>query len=195
MDIEKLKDNYIEEEILTLTFSGGLSTRSDKHPVYEKHVSEDKKEEFKKFKDDVKKKLEKYKKIYEKGEISSEEHIKNIMEFAKELTEKHHKILHNNKFRIGIAQKLLNLYLKYLWVLGRIDEPPHCPFDNKIITKLSKESKVIEDMRIRWTCLDNIEDYKKLVKEAVNLVKPLSLAEWELEFWERERNKNKSHPK
>ncbi len=55
-------------------------------------------------------------------------------------------ILFGNGFRVGIAQKALNLYLKYLWCLGKITEPPHCPFDSIIISEIK--------CNIKWTEMD-----------------------------------------
>jgi hypothetical protein len=46
--------------------------------------------------------------------VTKEDHIKNICMLANILTEKHYNILLNRRFRIGSAQKGLNLYLKYL---------------------------------------------------------------------------------
>jgi len=38
-----------------------------------------------------------------------------------------------NPYNIGIAQKLLNLQLKYMWCAGYIEKPPHCPVDRIIL--------------------------------------------------------------
>lgn len=48
----------------------------------------------------------------------------------------------SNVFRIGSAQKALNLYRKYLWCLGYIPFPPHCPFDATIIDQLPVCQKI-----------------------------------------------------
>jgi hypothetical protein len=84
------------------------------------------------------------------------------------------------RFRIGSAQKALNLYLKYLWCLGLIARPPHCPFDYRILAKLPT-------CNVKWTQLDSIVKYKEIVGEAEQLAKGkrLSLADWELEEWQR----------
>jgi hypothetical protein len=44
-------------------------------------------------------------------------------------------------YKYGVAQKLLNLFLKYLWCLGTIAEPPHCPVDRIIIGKTCYKDK------------------------------------------------------
>ena len=88
--------------------------------------------------------------------------------------------MHNDRFRIGIAQKLINLHLKYLWCSGVIQEPPHCPIDG-IIRDVAK-------LNYDWIISDNIEEYKEAI-ESLNKIsqrKHETLAQWELrEFRQR----------
>lgn len=166
-----IKREYIKNEILTLTILGGLGRSS----VYKKAIQEADRNDLKSF---LRKKLGKYSKIY-KSRVDEKHHINNIKIFSRDVTNKYPEILKNDRFRIGIAQKLLNLYLKYLWVLGWIFEPPHCPFDDKIISKLG--------LKIKWTKMDSIEDYKRLVGRVREIANDngLSIAEWELKMWSR----------
>jgi len=55
--------------------------------------------------------------------------------------------------------------------------PPHCPFDSIIIGCFP------EFTGMNWTQLDNIDDYKKLVKAARDAAQSETIAEWELEIW------------
>ncbi|OGZ62987.1 MAG: hypothetical protein A2998_01080 [Candidatus Staskawiczbacteria bacterium RIFCSPLOWO2_01_FULL_37_25b] len=168
--MEKNKEEFIKSQIFSLTIMGGLSRG---YPVYEKAVLETDKNNFKKFLEET---LKSYGKLYEK-EVEENEHIKNILKLKKVATEKFGKIFKDKKFRLGRAQKVLNLYLKYLWTLGRIPKPPHCPFDSVIISKLGKEVK-----NITWTKLDKEEDYKRLV-EVARKISHDNIASWELEYW------------
>lgn len=111
------------------------------------------------------------------NQVSDSAHVANIEEFANQLSVEHASVL-NGRFRIGAAQKALNLYLKYLWCIGEISEPPHCPFDLKIIQQLP-----VEFHGIKWTQLDDIGLYRKLVAAAKVCSSPASLAEWELTIW------------
>jgi hypothetical protein len=110
---------------------------------------------------------------------SEDDHVQNIENLAAQLTAEFSSDLWENRFRIGISQKLLNLYLKYQWTLERIPEPWHCPFDSNIIGRLDTIPKP------NWKCLDAIVDYKGLVANAkrVALKHDLSLAMWELREW------------
>jgi len=82
----------------------------------------------------------------------------------------------NRRFRIGSAQKALNLFLKYLWCLGEVREPPHCPFDRRIIERLPK------GVQCNWTQCNDIEHYNRWVAAAREEAKKgsVSLAQWEL---------------
>ena len=79
------------------------------------------------------------------------------------------------RIRIGTTQKVLNLYLKYLWVLNKIPEPPHCPFDGIIIDMMELNEP------IRWTKFDDIDVYNKLINKVKD--EKMTVAEWELGKW------------
>ena len=130
---------------------------------------------------------------YKNTVVSDQEHIENIERIADVLTEEFEKcgILNKNRFRIGIAQKVLNLYLKYLWCAGEIKTPPHCPFDYGIIARLPLSDKQKQDLQ--WTKLDKIEDYQALVDAArtkIATTQHASLSDWELGEWNKSRNLN-----
>jgi len=109
--------------------------------------------------------------------VDKETHIRNIEFLANSLSEKFAHVLHDGRFRIGSAQKALNLYLKYLWCAEQIEMPPHCPFDSAIIGELPDCSD------IKWTTLDSIEDYRRLAEAARVQAAGVSLAQWELETY------------
>ena len=128
------------------------------------------------------------------------EHINNIEELRLRLSNEFADILNNDCLRFGRAQKMLNLYLKHLWVRGLIDAPPHCPFDWIVIDKImatwfsqNKKNVIKNALRnVKWTKLDWIADrvadkdnelgYCSLVKYARQCkgTEYPTLAEWEL---------------
>lgn len=112
-----------------------------------------------------------------KTKVSEEAHIKNILGLSTHLSAVNRGVLQNSRFRIGTAQKALNLHLKFLWCLGKVPEPPHCPFDSQIIAKLSAYKGP------RWTILDTGEDYRNLITAAKAEARGASLAAWELETY------------
>lgn len=109
--------------------------------------------------------------------LSEEQHLANIEGLANELSSAHAGALTGGRFRIGTAQKALNLYLKYLWCVGWVAEPPHCPFDAIIL------AYVPECRDMRWTKLDSMEDYKRIVHFSKMVAADRSLSEWELEIY------------
>jgi hypothetical protein len=118
--------------------------------------------------------------------VTAEPHCQNIQDLADTLTEIYKGIglLRNDRFRIGIAQKALNLYLKNLWCLDEITVPLHCPLDRQIIDKLDLKSRRSE---YDWTKLDDIEKYKELISLCDKKAREKgsrNIAEWELELYE-----------
>lgn len=87
--------------------------------------------------------------------------INKVLEFANK-----HSFVNMN---IGIAQKLLNLYLKYLWCVGEIHTPPHFPVDRTIQKELGIKLNDI----LPWTQMEGkkgLEDYYKIIEKARNLL-------------------------
>jgi len=81
------------------------------------------------------------------------------------------------RISFGTVQKILNLYLKYLWSINLIVEPPHCPIDSIILSHLN-------DYVTRWTKM-NKEKYVRIINK-INLTRgDKSIAEWELSVFSR----------
>ena len=112
--------------------------------------------------------------------VSEEQHLTNIQELVAEATTYGIVVLKDG-YRYGIAQKLLNLMLKYMWCLGHIAEPPHCPIDRIVIDKTSLKG------RVNWTEIVDQTQYVRVINsvKAVANVKQLSVAQWELEYYGR----------
>ena len=113
--------------------------------------------------------------------VEEQEHLSNIERLSGDLTAQFSNCLRAGRFRIGIAQKAMNLYLKYLWCVDLIPLPPHCPFDAIIIGRLPN----CRDLK--WTSIDTIEDYQRLVKAAREKADGETLSEWELKVFNNPR--------
>lgn len=111
--------------------------------------------------------------------VSEDGHVEAIVRMTNRLSEECGDILHDGRFRVGPAQKALNLFLKYLWCAGLVHEPPHCPFDSVIIQQLPAS------VRVNWTALDDVDGYVRLVKAAEDIAGSESLAVWELRLYAR----------
>ncbi len=106
-------------------------------------------------------------------------HLAQIEDLATSLSSECRDVLRGGRFRIGPAQKALNLFLKYLWCAGEIGPPPHCPFDYRIIQRLRLSKP------INWTDLDDPATYMALVEAARAKAAPFSLPDWELKTYNR----------
>ena len=171
-NLEDLKRSFLKNEFLTLTINGALAAHSD---VYSIPSNDPRRKGLRKR---IRELLPQLAQNYVGREISGDEHVRNIESLARELTDDFSNILYAGHFRLGTAQKLLNLYLKYCWAVGWNPEPPHGPFDDGIIKKLSLAEP------IKWAKLDRVEDYSRLVEVAEKAAADdCSIAVWELKEW------------
>jgi len=113
--------------------------------------------------------------------VSEEQHTAYIQLLSDKGTIMGRHMLRPDGYKIGVAQKLLNLQLKYLWCLGTISEPPHCPVDRIMINKTKLKGQVA------WTRITDIDLYRRVIAELKRAAEPtgLSLAQWELQIYNR----------
>jgi hypothetical protein len=82
--------------------------------------------------------------------------------------------------RFGTSQKAFNLYLKFLWRLGYIPAPPHCPVDGVILRSAGISGS--------WTQSNSSAEYLRWINALRQHAGPKSLAEWEYGEWNQNRN-------
>lgn len=165
---------FLHNELFRLTLEGAMQ-RSKVYAGNEQVIPELARKQFQRT---LRNKLESLSALYAVSQ-TDDAHIQNIQELADCISRAHSNILSGGRFRIGCAQKALNLFLKYLWCLGEIPTPPHCPFDGIIIGKLRLEQP------INWTTLDSLTGYQTLVDAARSKAGLRSLAEWELNVFKQ----------
>ncbi|KVV16422.1 hypothetical protein [Flavobacterium sp. TAB 87] len=186
--VEKSQYDFIQNEIWILTFGGAFQRAN----IYiAKDLAEQKKSDFKKgirafIESTI---LDNYKTTL----VSDENHIQNIKKVS-DYSANFSELFNNEKINFGIAQKMLNLYLKYRWSLGHIQSPPHFPVDRIIQELLNKELKAIgikgEELKA-WTQFTDEHHYIKVIKNARELILKKesfanhSLAELELSLFQR----------
>ena len=107
--------------------------------------------------------------------VSDADHQAAIRGISETLSAEFSSILKDRRLRYGTAQKAFNLYLKFLWRLGRIAIPPHCPVDG-IVLKAG-------DIKGKWTHSDSEAEYTDWIKILRQKANPRSLAEWEYQLW------------
>lgn len=174
------KDNFLINEFLI----NSLNAAFQRNQIYKNGIDEDKKKEFRNY---IKGQLVNYGKIYKSRVRDNEKHIENIINLKRNIEMKYGNILKSGMITFGTCQKFFNLFLKYLWVVGKIPIPPHCPFDRTITEKLYKTNK---DIELSFTKAKE-KDYRKYIETAKKLAgESRLLAEWELETFEEKRSLN-----
>jgi len=168
------KKRFLCYELGLLSLKAALSTRDGDAPVYASGIEFHQRTKEKRVLRGV---LEKIEPMYINGDVTENQHVEFIQMTADEVSKALGSSLHNRRFRIGVTQKLINLHLKYLWVPGYIEEPPHCPIDGIIRDKAK--------ITYNWTTNDSIEDYRQAVAELKKLANGRSLSVWELEEFRR----------
>jgi hypothetical protein len=109
--------------------------------------------------------------------VSDDQHCAVIRTISDSLSQSFSDGLIGGRFRYGTAQKALNLYLKFLWRLGRIPTPPHCPVDRIVLKKGGIDAM--------WTKSDSEAEYRRWIETLRRKARPLSLADWEYQVWPR----------
>ncbi len=176
----------------------GYITATRRINTYSKDVSDDKKVEIKHYW------MDKLRELGEKYKVEQEEKqfFKDVLFLRSVMNKKFPYEFRNPKcpgFRIAHAQKSLAVYLKHLWCMGRIPEPPVCPLDATIIGKawenknLSKQEKHQITSQLdknkngrllhavsAWGHIDTEKEYYTKL-EILNIARgELTLAQWEL---------------
>ena len=183
------KKSFINNEIWILTFAGGFQRAK----IYTGVIDEKQRSAYRQLLRNYIEEL--VAKHYQKNVSDAEhlEHINSIIAFSNSQME----FKENVKMNFGIAQKLLNLYLKYLWCLGELKiVPPHFPVDRIIHEELNKTAKDtgLKKFEIAsWTQFDDEKHYLQIINFAKELTKiesysHFNLAELELYLFERRNN-------
>jgi hypothetical protein len=167
------QEQFLKDELFSLTLMATVQRAN----VYAAASAE---KDRKAFQAALRSRLEGLAKTYRET-VLEETHIQNVLGLSSHLSSSHARVLRDGRFRIGPAQKALNLYLKYLWCLGMIPAPPHCPFDFRVISKLSTYTGP------SWTALDTEGEYRVLIEAARATAQGMSLATWELQTYNNVR--------
>lgn len=182
-----MKKTFINNEIWILTFGGAFQRAN----VYTQNYPEKTRTAFRKA---LREEVEKIVKDYYSVQVSEKEHIKHIksiVSFSEQLKIEGEIIPIN----FGVAQKMLNLYLKYLWCLGELNHiPPHFPVDRVIqeeLNKVARKHNIAPQVIKPWTQFKDASNYgaviefAKTIRNGIDEFKQLSLAELELKLFDR----------
>lgn len=164
--MDKNKEEFIKSQIFYLTIMGAFGRNN----IYKDNVIEKDKKQFREY---IKSLLESLEDEY-KNEVAKDKHLANLDKLKRSIENKGKNTFKKSLISFGTVQKLLNLYLKYLWCIGLIHKPPNCPIDKTILDNIGYD--------INWTKMDR-KQYRNAIKK-IDLKKgERSIAEWELNFW------------
>jgi hypothetical protein len=116
--------------------------------------------------------------MYRPDQIREEYHYQHIDALVGYANSVGDRVLGPLGYKYGVAQKLLNLALKYHWCLGIIPEPPHCPVDRIVIDKTIYRGK-------SWTQIEQRSEYQPIIEDIKRLAGAASVATWELSMYSR----------
>lgn len=171
------KDEFIAGELGTMAWAASVQRAR----VYKPGVKPDSKE-VKAFRHDVATHVATQLLPMYRTRCEEEQHYGNIEDLIVHASKAGANVLPPHAYKYGVAQKLLNLCLKYHWCVGRIEEePPHCPIDRIVIEKTSFRGK------LNWTDIRSREQYAAVIGEIAKLARAenLSIAAWELRHYRR----------
>jgi hypothetical protein len=109
--------------------------------------------------------------------ISDSQHCETVQRISERLRLQFGPLLNGGRLRFGTSQKALNLYLKFLWRLGTIPTPPHCPVDRIVLNAGGIDGV--------WTKCDSQNQYMEWINTLRIKARPQSLSEWEYGLWTR----------
>lgn len=162
--------DFLRNEFLTLSFMGA----SQHVRIYAEGVGE---ADRVKLRNAVRERLKAIEETYANGDVSESEHVANIAALADGLSADFAPLLADGRFRIGPAQKALNLYLKYLWCADCIPRPPHCPVDAIVLRAADAPADIL------WSKIDSVGAYLAAIAHLRTAAATTTLADWELQAW------------
>ena len=170
------KKRFMFDMIFVISKMAAFNTRNPNAPIYSEKPHPPGTLDI-----DLQKLLEAYVDQFKTGKMTEQDHFDSIVHITTEISKKYGEILYKSRFRIGIAQKFLNLALKYLWCIGEISAPFHCPIDSIIIKKIERANPAVKFPK--WTDFDCIDDYKRCISALREIAGSDKIAEWELKNW------------
>ncbi|WP_288371672.1 hypothetical protein [uncultured Algoriphagus sp.] len=169
-DIKQEQIEFLKDQLWKSTMRAATS-RAGK--IYKAGTTEQEKTSFKKALFEFVTKM--IRDHYENQTPDDPTHLKNISELKAYASDFAFVTL-----RFGHAQKVLNLYLKYLWCLGLVQEPPHFPVDRLIQKKMKIKNTT------NWTKDMEEDQYTQVIEEARTIAERenfRSIATLELSFY------------
>lgn len=125
--------------------------------------------------------------VNKKGEIEYKKFspVNIIKEIISLSNNKYKEVFKENRaFTVGLAQKWVNMTIKYLWILGIYNDDHEArievPIDSYIIENMKEVGIVINS---KWSDWNDIDEYIAVQSKILEVVKPQTRIGWENEVW------------
>ena len=161
--------DFLEYEFTTSSMLAALATRRKTHPMYAAAATDSERVAVKQW---LRNYLVQLGKRHQSRSLSEAEHLQEICTLVAETSETHASTLHQGRFRFGVAQKLVNLYLKYLWTIGVVRTVQHCPLDGTINAEAN--------LGYVWNTSDSETEYLQAISKLRSHVDGEHLQTWEI---------------
>ena len=185
VDMNEAQSEFLKTEFFMLSWGAAV----EHNGVWKNNPTQKAKDDFRKeIKAFLEEKMNTYAAQEEKTDnwpVTEEQHIKNIAELQEKSIEQ------GNRLNFGTCQKLLNMMCKYYWCVGFIEEPPHLPIDRINLKNAEIKGK---DM-VNWTEIEEPQVYINLINKIKEKISGQSLAQWEVDNWNRRNYKPVSSKK
>lgn len=144
------------------------------------------------FREDLKRWLTQLGLRYFAWEYNGKKYCDEITSLKTHLNTRHSFLLNGGNVKIGVCQKAITLYLKYLWLLGDNSKKPiYATLDRGIMNLAGVTNPP------NWTELDDIQEYERVVREIDNFAQNQgweSGSVWEAETWTDEEDAQQGNP-
>jgi hypothetical protein len=111
--------------------------------------------------------------------VSESDHCAAIRRICGNISKACGSSLKDDRLRYGTVQKAFNLYLKFLWKLGKVAKPPHCPIDSIVLASAGINGS--------WTKSDCETEYLAWITKLKEKARSCDLATWEDQIWLQNR--------
>lgn len=171
-------NNPKKDFLITIALANTVIAAFSRATVYTKDATEEQRSELR---EALKTELRALGNRYRTSTPSDDEHMDNLRHLADQISRSFGDVLAGRRLRLGVAQKALNLYLKFLWCMGEITEPPHCPFDRTVLEAAPPLDRARPHQP--WTRMDEEDEYRRWLAAARAAAGKEPLPEWELGVW------------
>jgi hypothetical protein len=183
-------DKFLQTILLSSAFRAATG-QGKNSPIYRARDAAESKQEYarlkKAFRKDFRAEVQKISRVYSVRKLSEEKWLNILQRVQRELSTKHADILDNRQLRLGIVQKMLSLFLKFLWCNGdSLKRPFFPPLDSQVINAAGSAFQNKTDKKVRWKKLECADQYLRMMRDIEAFAQSNGFetgCHWEYSIW------------